>query len=304
MSLAFYRLSGYSAWKPVWTHRPASVIVEKTPEFGEDSMRAGVLIPAAVSLILFTANAALAEPATTPAPKGIISGSVTNPERCLGVQLLCRTGHHPLRPKVLRADYNRKTGEFRVTGLPDEVYDLRLLIKGGRIDGADMRLPPQDPSILIPPFTPEDEKAIREVVAHQPKSFMNIHRVVFAKGCCTDAKAVVESIRCHVFHSGKKGDIIWRVDVWTFQKQTGAWVKLSNRPVLARIQAPREMPVEKFEKLVWLFDGNIGGLEIINGSAIEGLSVTVPAPDANRGKVVGSVRRQVEEFKKKQAEQE
>ena len=261
---------------------------------------------AAFFLICFQASLAeppaASEPAVTPAPTGAISGKVTkNPEQCLGVQLIVRSPQGPKRNEVIAAAYDKSTGRFRAENLPDGTYDLRILIEGGMLDGVDMRLPAYDPSIKFPVFTPKDAEAIREAIANLPEAFADIRRPIVIRGKGRDAKALVEKIRCREFHSGGKGEIIWRVEIWTFEKHTGVWVKVKNRPVICRLRVPGPMAVEKFEKLIWIFAPDLGGLEIVGGHSIEGISVTMAKPDVSRGKVAGSVMRQVEEFKKQQA---
>ena len=236
---------------------------------------------------------------------GSISGKITNPKECKGVQALMRRGRgvkFPSRPKVIDGKYDSKTGEFRFENLPTGQYDLRLQLKDALLDGVDMRIGPMLPGEK--PFKPEDAQAIKEVIANLPAKFVDICRPIFVKGNGPRARALVEKIRYTRFHSGKKGELIWRVEVWSFEKQTGVWVKTGNRPVICRLRVPNEMKAKEFHDMTWFFSAELGGFEIGDERAIEGISVTVPKPELRRGKTPGSVEKQIEEHKKKQSEEE
>lgn len=242
-----------------------------------------------------------------------ISGKITNPDRCTGVQVLLRKGpgvKFPSQPKTFTAKYDNRTGEFSSDGLPDGEYALRLLVPGGRVEGADMRL--QTPDKDGDPFGEEDIKAIGKLIADYPDAFSDIFRPLCLKGNSQFAAALVEKIRAREFHSGQAGEITWRVEVWRFEKHTGAWVKRQrSTTTLCRLRvfaaqsshyqrgSVLHMNAAQFEKLVWLFAPEMGGLTIAEGEPIKRLAIAVPPIDAKHGKVAGSVRKQIEEFRNK-----
>jgi len=226
---------------------------------------------------------------------GAISGKVTNPKQCKGVRALMRIGpgvKFPSRPKVISGDYDPATGEFKLENLPDGQYDLRLLIDRGMLDGVDLRLDP--PKHGAKSFGLKDEEAIREVIANLPSKFVDTCRPIIIHGSGSRARVLVEKIRHTAFHSGRAGETIWRVEVWSFEKRTGAWVKTANRPVICRVRVPQEMKAERFHDLTWLFSPELGGFEIGEEREIKNLSVTVPKPEDRRGKLPGSVKKQIE----------
>lgn len=232
---------------------------------------------------------------------GTISGTVTNPAECLGVQVLSREGHHPLRPKVIDASYDPRTGSFRTTDLPDGVYDLRLLIKGGVVEGVDMRVPPPGEG-EAKPLTAWDEGAIRDYITRPVASFMDIKRPLLVRGHAEQACALVEVVRHRSFYEGRPDDLIWGVEIWYLENQTNAWVRppgaRRRRKVLRRVYVPRDIAHDAFEKSICLFDPKLGGIELDAETARRHISVTVPGPDSAFGKVPGSVRKQIEEDRK------
>ena len=239
------------------------------------------------------------------APAASISGKIKNPEKCLGVEILERKPPgkktDSRKPLVRTATYDKKAGLFRAENLPAGTFDIRLLIKDGMMDGVDLR-----PELIEDDkekFTPKDEKAIKELIANMPSRFMDTMRPIFIKGKGSSAKALVELIRYRQFHSGKEGDLVWRVEVWTFRKWTGAWIKKQrSMTVICRVRVPQEMKPVKFKRLVWIFSPDLGGIELKANERRKGIAITVPKPSADLGKVPGSVEKQIEEYQKKQNE--
>jgi hypothetical protein len=246
---------------------------------------------------------------------GSISGVVTNPKMCNGIQALLRSGPGvtvPSKPKVYSGTLDRANGKFAIKNLPEGDYDLRLLVTGGRVDGVDMRLEEAEMDEEDEPFGKADEKQIRDFIANQPQAFMDVFRVIAIKGNSKYAKVIVEQIRVRPFHSGGDGDRIWRIDMWPFENQTGAWVRAMRgkrtfvrvysfqKPVkLYRKKRVDHMLAEDFEPMVWQFSGDIGGIEVDEDAVVAGLKVTVPEINVKNGKVAGSVKKQAEEFHKK-----
>jgi len=233
----------------------------------------------------------------------VLSGVVTNPDRCVGVQALLRHGEgvrYPCLPRIYTGAYDKATGRFRIEGLPPGIYDLRLVMTDGHVDGVDMRLTDDTKE----PFTEDDERAIRDFIANYPDSFNDIHRPVLLRGNGRQAKVLVECIRARQFHSGNPGEIIWRVEVWRFEKHTGAWVR-SRRgaETVARLRVvpdggadELQISADRFRGLVWLFSPDLGGFEVGPDQTLEGLAVAVPEVSIANGKVPGSVESQIEEY--------
>ena len=230
---------------------------------------------------------------------GSIGGKIVNPDRCKGIQALLRAGEgirYPSRPRVFRGSFDNTTGEFTMSNLPDGRYDLRILVDGGMFEGVDMSL--DSDGAAEKPFPAKHEKAIREAIANLPAAFADVQRPFVFRGSDAEARVLVETIRHRAFHSGKQGETIWRIEVWTFENRTGAWVKTRNRPVICRLRIPKDMTAKKFRALTWLFSPDIAGIEVSADHLAQGLTITIPKADTSQGKAPGSVSKQIEEHEK------
>lgn len=246
-------------------------------------------------------TALLALLASTALAGGAISGRITNPEQCLGVSAVRRGGTVTrLRIYETQGSFSKRTGKFTISGLDDEVYDLRIHLKGGGyLDGARMALPEDERSDFK--MTDDDREQIKDFIKNYPTRFVDTIRPLRIEGNGEFARVLVEKIRHRDYHSGKQGDIIWRMEVWKFEKQTGAWVRSQHGwYVLARERVSdkgrRSMDHETFAKVRWVFAPEIAGFEIVGGKSIKGIKYTIPKKiDMSLGKVLGSIEKQIKE---------
>jgi hypothetical protein len=233
---------------------------------------------------------------------GAINGVVENGARCKGVSALMRTGLDPRRPEVHQGEYDAASGRFRISGLAEGVYDLRVLVEGGWIDGANLTLEATQKS--DEPLTDEARAEILDLINNYPASFQDITRPLAVQGNGRAAKALVELIRYTNFHSGKPGDVIWRVEVWVYEEANGAWVKKPHGwQVLSRVRAPQEMPLNDFLNGLWLFDPALGGIKVTKDRPVVELKYALPAKmDMSMGKAPGSIEQLAGEDQKKKKE--
>ena len=238
------------------------------------------------------------------AAAGTITGAITNPEQCTGVQILRRGGKDPLRPEIISAEYDDETGVFRSPDLAAGMYDLRLLIEGGVLEGADLSVTPPDEGEPVS-LTEADKKAIFAEVTKPVATYMDIHRPIMVDGHGLKARVLVEVIRHRRAHGRPRGEITWGIEIWTFENWTGAWVRppasRGRRVTLRRLRIPSEMPADEFESMVCLFDPKLSGFEGGANGATNHLAITIPTPDVNQGKVAGSVAKLIEKDKQKNA---
>jgi len=236
---------------------------------------------------------------------GVVSGTITNPEKCKRVRVVQRrTGGNPLNPPVVKCTFDAATGAFASPDLQPGTYDLRVLIEGGMLEGVDLRVEVPD-GVEPGELTEADRAAVIEQVAklNAVATYMNTHRAVHVRGNALRAAAVVEQIRHETAHGRPKGEITWRVDIWHYENHTGAWVRppgsRGRYATLRRLRIPADMPAETFRDMILLFDPKLGGLDVTEEGSVEGLTVTIPEPDPGLGKTPGSVARQIEEDRKK-----
>ena len=244
--------------------------------------------------------ASLLFPAALCPAAGKIAGKITNPGRCLGVAAVRRGGSMTrLKVEALPGTLDKKTGKFVIPGLPEGRYDVRVHVEGGHIDGADLKLDESQQS--DEPLTEKDRKAILKKIENFPERYSDILRPLYLQGNHKFAKALVEKIRYRPFHSGAKNARNWRVEIWIFEYYYGGWVKKRHGwKVLARIRSPYQMPRDKFDNLLWLFDPKLGGFDVADGKTTTVPVYALPEKlDMSMGKTPGSVEKLAEEHKKK-----
>ena len=266
-----------------------------------------------VKLPLCAAAMALAVAWSASADSASISGIIANPKLCTGVSALRRGGSVTrLKIKEVKGEFSKTSGKFVVGGLEDDEYVLRVHLKGGGyIDGANMVLTVDEQSEKK--MLSDDRKAIKDFIKNYPSRFVDIIRPLRIEGNGDFARVMVEKIRHRDYHSGKQGDIIWRMEVWKFEKLTGEWIRSQHGwHVLARERVSDKgrssMKHADFAKVRWLFAPELAGFEIVKGKSIAGVKYTIPDKlDMSMGKVPGSIEKQIKEdrerLKKKQAEE-
>jgi hypothetical protein len=200
------------------------------------------------------------EPTTRPGKGFTIAGVLLPPERVKQVRLIDRddpANALTKQARVFAATFDRRTGRFTAENLPRGFYDLMIETDAGPIDGVNLRDTP-DPFDLAPPtgekppLDDEDRRWIQNYVDSM-KTFENRKRLVAIGGNGERAKALVELIRDQPTTLDR--DAIWRVEVWEFRKQYGAWRRVKWAALYRR-----KMPVAELRALKWLFDPALGGL--------------------------------------------
>ena len=212
------------------------------------------------------------EPTTRPSKGFTITGTLTPPERVREVRLINRQDpqNYPAKQlRVFRAAFDRETGRFVAERLPQGYYDLIVETTVGQIDGVDLRDTP-DRFDLAPdrepqaPLTEKDLKWIDDHLQHM-RTFENKKRLLFVNGNATRARALVEKIRDEATTlPSEEPEAIWRVEVWRFQKQYGAWSRTAWEVVYRQ-----RMPLRQFRQLNWTFEPALGGLPSAPGSTTD-----------------------------------
>ncbi len=229
---------------------------------------------------------------------GSISGVITPAGRCIKIEALDRKGRDPRKPRIVRGQYDPKTGRFHISGLADATYDLRVHLTDGSIEGMDLR---PEPGRDDRPFGEGDRKTILTKIENFPERFSDIIRPLYMNGNGSHAKVLVEKIRYRPFHSGKKDERNWRIEVWLYDYHYGGWVKRQHGwHVVARVRTNRDMEPAAFRGLTRLFDPKLGGVDIGDGKAVSDFTYAIPEKlDIAMGKTPGSIEKQAAEHKKK-----
>ncbi|MGA2266037.1 MAG: hypothetical protein ABSH10_06350 [Phycisphaerae bacterium] len=212
----------------------------------------------AIATVL-AASAPLKEdaPVAGPPKAGAISGRLAPAETIKDLRAVSRvTGK-----EFLPARFDKTTGRFTFEGLPgDARYDLVVGLADGRqIEGIDLDfveqrllnlaeqrrkdlgLPPEPPHA----FSTADAEEILKFVADL-QDFMDIRRVLYVAGRGPRATVLVELMRAREFHASKRGEVIWRVELWYFQYYSGGWQCLANQE---RVLRRERLPADQWQKI-------------------------------------------------------
>ncbi len=213
------------------------------------------------------------------------------------LRAVSRAGGKEYRPAV----FNVKTGHFAFRKMPgDASYDIVVTLPGGRvIEGIDLEfadarllrlaemrrkqlgLPCEDAA--GEKFTSVDMHELLGIVRDM-KDFMEVRRVLYVRGHGRRATMLVELLRTREFYASK-GKIVWRVELWYFERAGGGWRRLPNQErVLRRMRITadkwRKVHVEYFPELSVFVDRR--------GRARR-VKFTIPAAaDASRGRPAGT----------------
>ncbi len=258
-------------------------------------MRFGIgLSCAAVCVAACIAALTLKEdtPTASPPGKGDVAGAVTPAEKVQRLLAVSRVTGKTYHPK----SFEKKTGKFVFKNLPgDATYDLVLRCRDGRsIEGIDLeftdarllrlaarrrkelRLPPEPPH----KFSRRDAEELLKFVRDM-KDFMEIRRVLYLQGQGRRATMLLELMRTREFYSSK-GTVIWRVELWYFQRTGGGWEKLANQERVLRRERTtpqrwRKIHVEYYPRLSVYVDEK---------GRSEPVRFRIPEkPDTSRGRV-------------------
>lgn len=189
-------------------------------------------------------------------------------------------------PKTVKAQ--RKDGAFAAR-LSPATYDLRVRLEDGTVvEGVHLGLVKPEASTGL---TGRDEEKIRDYIAHL-KTFYDKITPFFIEGWRGRdetgvegrAKVLVECLRYRDYHlTRKKGAekaVVWRIEIWRFERLGGGWRRLKQSDVLYRLSPS----VEEFRRYKWLFCRELAGIEIKPASVDLG-TVEIPDPGSLPGRI-------------------
>ncbi|MCH7870272.1 MAG: hypothetical protein IID33_01095 [Planctomycetes bacterium] len=192
------------------------------------------------------------------------------------------------RDAVITAGYDSDTGEFRFSHLErGRRYDLIIRTAKSRIEGVDMRLADagHERNDDTRPFEAEDEDEIRSLII-KPKRFMNEVEPLYVRGRDRQAVALVSLARTREFHSSKRGEVVWRVELWRFRWQFGGWERVPN---VENVLYRERIKGKTWESMRVAFDPALGGLR--PGSSEKPLKLEYRVPPPSQSKPVSAVER-------------
>jgi hypothetical protein len=203
-----------------------------------------------IFLLLIAASVAAAD-------TGIIVGSVEKPDAVKTVAAVIRDDP----PVNYPGNLDGKTGQFTVPGLPlDKNYDLVIdLPSGARLEGVNLRVKPTDFKDADPPLIKADEEKLKEITRSLSK-FEDVHEFLAVGGNGQHAAVVVNKLRTKAFYESKPGEVVWRLEVWFYEREelTDPWVK--EQDTLFIIHYRERLAKAEYDKKAITLDPKLGGL--------------------------------------------
>ena len=170
-------------------------------------------------------------------------------------------------------------GNFGITGLPlDATYDVIIDFAGARLEGIDLKVPPSD-YVEEQPLSKEDIAIIREK-ARRMNKFEDVVEIRTIQGNIQHAAVFLNKLRTRPFFGSKPGEVIWRAELWHFEKPEETWVK--DQDELGIVLYRERIQSAVYAAKSHTFDQSLGGIELTDEKPNIDLGV-ITAPIAKRG---------------------
>ena len=151
-------------------------------------------------------------------------------------------------------------GRFAVAGLTlDRTYDLQLDFGlQRRLEGINLTVPRSD-YVEEQPLAAEDLKVIRKKVLRLNK-FEDEVEIMTIQGNIQHAAILINKLRTRPFFGSKPGEVIWRAELWHFERPEETWLKSQDE--LFTVLYRERMQRSRYVKKALIFDSRLGGLRV------------------------------------------
>ena len=171
------------------------------------------------------------------------------------------------------------TGKFRIEELPgDATYDCILDFGDVRLEGVSLKVPRSDYE-EEQPLSDEDLETIRTKVLSMNK-FEDKIEIMTIRGNIQHASILLNKRRTKPFFDSKPGQIIWRAELWHFERPEDTWLKVQDEMFIVlyreRIQAT------EYEAKSITFDPALGGVGLATANATADVGTIAP-PESKPG---------------------
>jgi hypothetical protein len=203
-----------------------------------------------VLLILLTALPARA------AETGTITGTIVAPKGSTAITAVNRADEVD---KKYKGTLDAKTGKFTIDNLAlGATYDVVVDVGPVRLEGVNLKVPPSDFEEEMP-LTKEDVAAITKICKLLNK-FENEIEIMTITGNCQHAAVVLNKKRTTPFYESKPGEMIWRLELWHFDKPEEDWIK--SQEYLAIMFYRERLQKTVFDKKSLTLDPALGGIAL------------------------------------------
>jgi hypothetical protein len=204
-------------------------------------------------LILGTLIALLIASTVRAEDKGSVTGVIDKPATVKAVAAIDRETDKKYPGKL-----DAKTGRFTIADLPlGARYDLLIDYGAARLEGVNLQVPRSDYE-EEQPLTKEDIKDLKDK-ALSLNQFEDKVEVMTVAGNIQHAAVVLNKLRTKPFINSQPGEIIWRLEVWRFERPDETWVKVQDE--LFTVHYRERLQKKDFDQKALTLDPALGGLQ-------------------------------------------
>ena len=190
------------------------------------------------------------------AETGTITGTLVAPKGVTAVKAVDRAGE---KDKKFTGKFDEKTGKFTIDKLPlGATYDVVVDAGAVRLEGVNLKVPPSDFE-EEQPLTRDDRATITKICKALNK-FENEIEVMVISGNCQHAAVLLNKKRTTPFYESKPGEMIWRLELWHFDKPEEDWIK--SQEYLAIGFYRERLHKDVFAKKSLTLDPALGGIQL------------------------------------------
>jgi hypothetical protein len=188
------------------------------------------------------------------ADTGSITGTLDKPEQGTAVVAVDRATDKKYPGKV-----DLQTGRFTIEGLPGEAtYDCIIDYGTARLEGVNLKVPRSDYE-KEQPLAKEDVETIKKTALSLNK-FEDIVEVMTVTGNIQHAAVLLNKLRTQPFVGSQPGEVIWRLELWRFDRPDDTWIKSQDDLFLVLYR--ERLQKTAFEKKALTLDPALGGITL------------------------------------------
>jgi hypothetical protein len=210
----------------------------------------------------------------TAADTGVITGVIDKPEQVKAVVAVDRSNDRKFPGSI-----DAKTGRFTIDKLPlGATYDCIVDFGAARLEGVNLKVPRSDYE-EEQPLKKEDIDHLKET-AKELNVFEDQVEVMTVTGNIQHAAVLLNKLRTKPFYESKPGEVIWRLELWHFERPEETWVKVQDDLFLVLYR--ERLQKADFEKKSLTLDPLLGGVKPTAKQTTADLG-TVKLPPADKG---------------------
>lgn len=181
--------------------------------------------------------------------------------------------------KKIPGKIDAATNSFQLSGLLlDASYDLIIDFAGARLEGINLKVPRSD-YVEEQPLSEEDIETIRDKAKRMNK-FEDVVEIRTIQGNIQHAAVLLNKLRTRPFFDSKPGEVIWRAELWHFERPEETWVKVQEELAIVLYRERIQSSVYKAKSHT--FDQTLGGIKLTSDQPTIDLGKIKP-PIAKKG---------------------